>query len=448
MKKKGIIIIVLAVIIIGVVGGFLFINKDKNKSKVESKETFITMDINPSIEMRIKDNKIKEANAVNEDARDLIDGLEGKSIEESFNIVVKNAKEHDYAPEGDITIILGMEENNKAIEDTLRNACEKNELKANIIVPQITETAKNEAKARGITAAKAAYIMDIVKENGNLNFEDMVDKSSSELNEMKNTRKYCDKGYTLNGDSCERVIKEEKPSEGKTCPTGYEDANGKCYKTVPVKFEPYCKDGLTLKNGKCVGTVKVNANGKCQTGTYNSKTTKCEVLTYVSGGTKTCKNQNMDPKDRMMSNGKCSGAKWAHDDNTCEGNDIFVSENSGPNAGWCYNPSGDYDPTITCPSGTSLTTGDKGKGCYKSTTSDPTYYCSNGTLEGNKCIVDTTKNPENKLYCDEGLTLYKDRVCLNYNESKDYIIVYTCEKDARLVNNTCKYYEQVQAKES
>ena len=450
IRRNKIIITVLAVITVLGIGGLLIYGNNKKSNR--SLSNIITLDINPSIEMEIKDGFVIRVKAINEDANDIIKDTEDKFLDEALNIIIKNTKEQNIVKDDNITIILGMDNNDKKIENALKKACSDNELNSNIIVPVITEEAKSEAQARGITAAKAAYILDVVKENNNLHIEDMINKSSDELSTIKETGKYCDNGYTLVGDFCERVLREEKPIEGKTCPDDYEDIKGKCYKTSATKKEAYCKDGLTLKNGKCVGTLKTDAIGKCDNGTYNSKTKKCEVLTLVGDASMSCK----EADDLLLSNGKCASHKpgaHSYGDNDepfneatecCCGGTFHTSPNpNNPGMGWCYNMGGDYTAKTSCPSGQTL----KDNKCYTATTSEATFTCSNGTLEGNMCVGEVSKEPSYKLACDNGLTLYKDRVCIDYNNSTDYIIGYTCEKEARLINNTCKYYEQIEAKE-
>jgi hemerythrin superfamily protein len=444
MKKKGIIICVVALLVI-VVGAVLLLVPKKGDNASDS---IITLDINPSIELTVRKEIVKSVRALNDDAKDYVNGLEGKSLNESFDLIIKTAKDHNLAEDGKITIIMGTEDNanSKQFEDLLQSACSKNEVNGNIIVPVITEEAKQEAQKHGVSPAKAAYIMETVKENENLTFEEMIDKPSEEIYEMKETGKYCDKDYSLVGDYCEKVIKEEKPKEGKTCPEGYEDIKDSCYKTYATKQEAYCKDGLTLKDGKCTGNAKTDATAKCSTGTYNSKTKKCEELTYVSDGTKTCRGE----LDLLLDNGRCAsvhpGAHSYGDDPSpfdeateCCCGDTFKD-------GWCYSlPNGNYDASVTCPSGSSYAKGDKGSACYKTATSEPTYSCESGKLEGTKCVGEVTKKPEYKTACDEGYTL-KDKKCVDYNDNKGYIVGYVCEDDARLENNICKYYEQVAPK--
>ena len=443
MKKKGIIIGVVIAITVIVVGILFFLNRKDNGIN-----TIITLDINPSIELEIKNGSIVRASALNNDSNDIVRGLEGKTLEESFAVIIDNVKEMNLVEDGNITIILGMENNDKRIEESLKEACNKKQINANIIVPEITEEARSEAKAHGVTAAKAAYILDIVEDNNNIHFEDMVNKSSNELNEVKQTGKYCDAGYTLTGDFCEKLIREERAKEDKKCPDGYEDINGKCYLQVNPVNESYCKDGLELKNGKCVGTEKVDATGSCTTGTYNSKTGKCEVLTLAGEGSKKCPKS----EQKLLSNGRCAsphmGAHFDDPEGTidpateCCCGDTWYPDSSAPGRGWCYSPAGNDDPVITCPSGQTVKDGK----CYKAETSNATYSCSKGTLEGNKCIVEASKNPEYKLSCKNGLELYKYRVCIDYSNTKDYTFGYVCENDGKLVNDKCLYYEVVDAK--
>ena len=449
-SKKPLIIVAVVLVVLGVlilfgvaIGSHV---KNDGKTKEEAISGMITLDINPTIEIEINDGKANRVNPKGEDAWELVDrdSMEGKPLQEVFEAIIEKAKEKDFIQSGELFIILGVEDNNisKTVEEVFKAACVAKDVHVKLIVPEITEEAKHEAEGYGVTPAKAAYILELLKENEKLNFDDLRTKSAAELIEMEDTGMYCESGFTLKSGKCEKVIKEEKPEEGKTCPEGYELIKDKCYKTSEPKKEPYCKNGLTLKDNKCVGTQKTNATPKCKTGQYNSKSGKCEVSVATNDGNKKCSGQNQDPKDQMMSNGKCSRGKPANDDNTCYGNDKFIADNSGgPNAGWCYNPSGDYTPDITCPSGQ---TAKDGK-CYKVTTSDPTYSCSSGKLEGTKCIGDVSKNPGQKNSCDSGLSLYQDRVCVDYNDSKDSVVGYICNKDARLEGEHCVYYETVDA---
>ena len=436
MKKNVIICLIIVLILLLGVFGFLILKGGKI--------SVITLDINPSLELTLKRNKVIDIRALNNDGNDVItDNIKNSSLNDALDIIVSNLIENDYIKENEVTIILGMDDKDNNILDSVKDAFNNHKIDANVVVPVITEQAKKDAEAYNVSSAKAAYINEVIETNNELKFDDLTEKSTTELNTIKETGYYCDNGYTLVGTNCEKKVKEEKPDTGYTCPDGYEMINDKCYKTKETEDTLYCQTG-TLKDGKCEGEVSTNAKAKCETGEYNSKTSKCEVLTLVGEATKTCKNQNMDPKDQKMSNGRCSGGKWAHDDNTCEGNDIFIADTSGgPNAGWCYNPSGDYDAIISCPSGQTV----KDSKCYKAETSDPTYYCEgNAKLNGTKCLENKTVAASKKKACSSDYKLYEDKICVNYNETTARIEGYTCNKEARLEDNHCVYYEIIEAK--
>jgi len=161
-----------------------------------------------------------------------------------------------------------------------------------------------------------------------------------------------------------------------------------------IKHEPTCKEGYELKEGKCIGTERVPASATCSGSSYNSSTGLCESFVYVS--------------------------------------DVVINE----------------DDEETCPSGGSISIGNKGKGCYQTTTSAPKYSCKKGKLEGNECVIESgSKEPTLEVVCDKGLTKYKDVACLDYHKKSDYITGYTCKSGARLEKDKCVYYKVVAAKQ-
>ena len=447
MKKKGIVIgVIVLVVILAIVIGLVFVKKGKNEEKPINQ--IITLDINPSIELDIQDGNCNRINPDGDEAWELINrDFEGKPLQEVLDEIVKNAVEKGYATDGELAVIVGLEEKDDRIEAELREACKRHNVGAYVVIPEITEEARHEAQGRGVTPAKAQVILEALKGNEELHFDDFKEKSAKELIAMKDTGLYCDNGYNLNGDKCEKIIKEEKPEEGKTCPSDYVEAKGKCYKLGTIKHEPYCKTG-TLKDGKCVGTEEVAAEAKCSSGTYNSKSGKCEVSEYAGEGSKKCPSS----EQKLLDNGRCAsphmGAHFDDPDGTidpateCCCGDTWFPDSSIPSRGWCYSLAGNDDPIVTCPSGQ---TAKDGK-CYKTTTSDATYSCSKGKLSGNKCIVETSKEPTLKVACADGFTVYEDRACVDYNTTTEFITGLTCRGDARLEGERCVYYEVVDAK--
>lgn len=356
-------------------------------------DTFeLTIDINPSIKITYVDDVVDKVSALSKDADKIVDRkMNGKTMDTVFDSLFKNVKDKGLVEDDSLTIILGMEESDKMVEDKIRKACENNGIHVNTITPKITDEAKEEASNYKITAAKAAYILEIIKDNDKLKFKDLIDKDSRELNEMKETEYYCDNGYTLRNGHCEKKDKEEKPKEGKKCPEGYEEIKNKCYEIGITNHKPICPEGMSLKEGKCIGKEEVAASATCSKGTYNSSSKKCEITTFVSEGI------------------------------------------------------ADEDGNVTCPPGSTLT---PGKGCYSHTSINPTYTCSEGTLEGDKCVNETTKDPELKVSCGKGLSNYKNRACIDYKSTEDYITILECGKNARLEGKKCVYYDIKDAKRS
>lgn len=125
----------------------LFVGCGK-KEKEEGISGMLTIDINPSIEMEIRDNNAIRINPLDSEAEEIVDrnSMESKPLGEVLDVIIAKFKEKGYAENNEMIIILGMEEKNVKVEELLKAACEKAKIKANIIVPEITEEAKHEAE--------------------------------------------------------------------------------------------------------------------------------------------------------------------------------------------------------------------------------------------------------------------------------------------------------------
>ncbi len=434
MKKKLIIIgtAVVAVALVAVLTCIIIINNNK---KIV---TTITIDINPSIELGItKNGRVGKITALSKDGEEFARAdCQGKKLEDYLDEMVQRTLDLHLAETREITIILGMDGNNKKIEDAIQKAFERKDISANIIIPTISEEARKEAETHNITPAKAAYILEIIASNEALHFEDLVEISARELNEMKESGLYCDQGYNLVEGMCDGKVKEESATEGKTCPSNYEKVGDKCYKSSVIREELSCENGQTLQVDKCTGEEAVAAKVKCDSGTYNASTGVCESYTFVSEGTKYC---NGDGK--ISQKGTCSYGKPLINGG-CEGSDVVLD-------GMCYNmiDGGSDYALISCPSGTTGMDGSNGIACYKKSTTNPTYYCEgNAKLKDNKCSGPVTKDAIRKVVCDNGYTLVEDRVCVNYSEPTDMVFGLICPKESVLEGDKCVYYERVPAK--
>jgi hypothetical protein len=455
-------------VILGVICIMLLLVGCGKKKVDEGLSGTITIDINPSIEIEVKDNKANRISYDGEKAEDLVSrDFEGKPIIEVFEEIVKNAREKGYEEDGALTIILGIEDkkddegkDTKSFEDLLKEACDKNGITFDIIVPKITEEAKREAQGYGVSPAKAQVILETMKDNEDLHFDDLKDKSGRELTQMKETGLYCDRDYTLRGDKCERIEREEKPQEGKACPKDTIEYKGKCYEEAMIidTDNIICHDGYTLKDKKCVRTVTVNAKPDKYTCSSGTAKTKAELgLTpYNAGDAKDiiCVDESTikhpvtpceagkagDGTEYKEANGKCYWHRAGLLPEGCPGK-VQVGGECWDDATGIYicvgHRDGDRykDRSAICPG-------------FKST--NPTvssYKCDSGyTLDGNKCSKEEAIDGEHERTCNEGYTLVDNAHCLGLNNPKEKEIGLVCPKDARLEGERCVYYEVVDAK--
>jgi len=464
LKKKLIIgcgiglVVIIAVVLVLVLGGKKKADDKKDDNKVAST---VTLDINPSLEMDLNSKKdVLDVRALNGDANLILEAdLKGKSWDDALKGIAEKVIEHGFAQEDQVVMIINVtgEAKGEELSNGIRHVFGEKNLDPDVIVIEdISEEDKELAKQYNITPAKAAYINKVVEENTNVKFEQLVEKPVKELKETKETGKYCDEGWNLEGDFCVREKERVAAVKSSVCPKDSEEVKGVCYKRAETEQEPYCKNGLTLKDGKCVGTEKVNAEAQCMVSQseYNSKSGKCEASTYISAGTKACERS----EDKMI-NGRCASPHMgAHFDdpegtidpaNECCCGDTWYPDSSAPGRGWCYNENGDRDAITKCPSGSTYKeSGTTGNGCYAVVQTDPEYKCSKGTLDGNKCTVEVSKNPEYKASCKSGLTLHENRVCIDKNSTVEKEEGYSCnQKDSKLVGDQCVLMEIVDAKQ-
>ena len=461
-KKKKIILIVaiVAVIIIALVLGLFVLKKNSDSKKEEKITAIITLDINPSFELDIQDNKVNRINPLNEEAWELIDRkFEGEPLEDVLQEIVVNAREKGYMEDEHLSIILGMEKNDKRIEDKLREICDQQHIPVEIIVPEITEEAKKEAEGYGVTPAKAAYILSILKDNQELNFDDLKDKSVIELHEMKESGHWCDHDYTLRGNFCEKVIREEKPQEGYKCPDGTYEYNGKCYEEEPSEeTDKYtCPDGTTLRDKNCINTISKAAIAdkySCNTGTAK---TKAELgLTPANAGDAKevlCVDESTithpitpceagkagDGTEYLESGGKCYWHRAPVIDTGCPGK-IQVGGDCWDDATGIYICLGHRDGDrysnrdAICPG-------------YKYT--NPvvsSYKCESGyTLNGDKCTKEESSPAMKERVCPKGFTKVDGERCINESNTVEKEKGLTCPEEARLVEERCVFYESVEA---
>ena len=167
-------------------GGFYFY-------KLNKVVTILTMDINPSLKLSLNyKNEVIKAEGLNEDGKKLLkeENFKGDDLEDAIEEITEKVIEKGYITEEDNHILINVK--GKNIEDKvvklLNDEFKENNKECNVIKQDINETAKENALKYNISDSKASYIQDIIKENADLKFEDLKDKSINEINQILNNK--------------------------------------------------------------------------------------------------------------------------------------------------------------------------------------------------------------------------------------------------------------------
>lgn len=439
MNKKIIISISLSIItlIIGIVC-FIIFGKSGNIYKV-------TLDINPSIELVIDNNVIREANPINDDAIEVVKDLKGKKIDDAIDELVDNLDRNGYFLGEEVEILLYSPNSYKVreFESKFNDSIIKKDRKTHIIIiDTITDEDKELAKKNNISVSKAAYINSIIKEHNNIKVEDLKDKSVDELVNTEASGNYCEKEYTLDGDSCIKETGRVPAKQGNVCPVEYFEINGVCYKeSGPVETGNLtCREGFKLENNDCVNVQIYKAQGKCDKGELDGNDL-CRIKTVVAEAYEFCRDSG-----RTLYDHKCLATKPTINGG-CLNGDLLYN-------GKCVNTRDDYYMAEwKCPngfvkSGADGSLVDNDTHCYEETTVPvSSYSCVEGdTLNGNECIKNEHEAPRRETDCKNGYTRLEDGRCINYNDTKAKENGYYCEDTSnRLEGDVCIVYERFEA---
>ena len=157
--------------------------------------TFVTIDINPSIEIEADPNSIiKNVRALNKDAVLLLSGEEksiiNKGLIEGVLAIIKLASESDYLNDNDL--LITTVNNNQDYEITLMNQIiselnnylDEIDFKGQLSQVKVNKRLKKEAKELGISVGKLNHIQTIIDLNPHFTIDDLKDKSIKELNNI------------------------------------------------------------------------------------------------------------------------------------------------------------------------------------------------------------------------------------------------------------------------
>ena len=456
MKKKIIIpIAVCLTIVIGIVG-FVFWNNRTVST--------ITLDINPSIKINLnKDEKVNSVVALNKDAKDIVTNkYKNKSLEETFELLITNLVDKGYVNDNVIDVILYTdgEVNNKDVANELEFIFGKKDVHTQVIViDKITKEDETFAKKYNISPAKVAYIKTITEDNENINLENLINRSVTELKETKETGNYCDDGYTLEGDFCLKEIDRVVASNGEVCPIGYYEYNDKCYEEVGSEEtnELVCREGFTLNGTKCENVIIDNALPSKYTCKKGEAKTRLELnqasandgnasevvcVDYSSATHPISPCETNDGTEYTVYGGKCYWHRAPVIASGCPGkiqigsmcwddaSNILICEGYrdgkqySSRSEYCENSIKYFEPIVT------------------------EYKCDEDfTLKGTKCEKVEIEDAWHKRVCQSGFTEVDNGRCINESNTINKINGYICDiKNAKVVGNVCVIYEMIEAK--
>ena len=246
MKKKMLIPVVICLVLLIIFIVLVLVKTDKKDV------TTITLDINPSVEIKLEKDEVKEVRALNSDGERVIESVkDDMNLEDTLKEIMNKAIELDYIIDDNAIVLVyvdgkqDMDELQKYLNGPLSESGKSLEM---IVIDKITKEDEKFAKKHNITPAKAHLINELAKER-DVKPEDYVNKSISEIKETKDTGRTCGEGYELRGDFCFKEISREAAKTGKVCPREYTEYKGKCYEEVGVEETDnlVCAEDRTLK---------------------------------------------------------------------------------------------------------------------------------------------------------------------------------------------------------
>ena len=183
MNKKLPVLIALALILIGSTGVYAY----------QKPSSFISLDINPSIELGVNIfDVVVSAEAYNDDGEKVLENLDvkGDSVEEAVNEILDSAITDGYVEEDGTSVISITtetddeelaEELKEAAEEGVENALEENETEAEIEKDNVALERRDEARELGITPGKLNLIQKLQVVNPDVKIEDFKEASVKEI---------------------------------------------------------------------------------------------------------------------------------------------------------------------------------------------------------------------------------------------------------------------------
>lgn len=227
IKNKRILyrsIVSLAAVFVLVLGAAFGFNMVKQYNTVDSR---ICLDINPSIVLEVnKMEKVISAEAKNEDAKKVLDGLnlKGENLSDAVDLVINSVVKHGYIDGTSNSVLVSVDNHDqnkgaelqKRLSEGVSKALEKDGVEGAVLSQTLekSEEIQKLANEYGISEGKVQLINEILKIKEDYTFADLANLSINELNLL------CDSGEAIKGHidangiaSDERYIGKDKAKE-------------------------------------------------------------------------------------------------------------------------------------------------------------------------------------------------------------------------------------------
>ena len=179
------------VLAVGIGGGYHIYAERRVDSLVE-------LDVNPSLEMKLnRDDKVLEARALNDDAQQILDGmdLKGTDWNVAVNALIGSLVKHGYIDELSNSVLITVENDDPAKQDDLNRRLTEEisrllssrSVDGAILSQSLTadDTLRKLADDHHISTGKAALIQEVIALHPTLTFEELAARSINELNLLK-----------------------------------------------------------------------------------------------------------------------------------------------------------------------------------------------------------------------------------------------------------------------
>lgn len=148
---------------------------------------YVSLDINPSVEMALdRENMVIAINPINDDGKYLIEGLtlKGLSVELAIENLVRSAVNKKYIVSGKDNVVmaavtpLGGDASRvkTLVTESIRVSINKNNVKAQIVVGEVTPGNRDKAAKEGISSIRYMILPDVSKESVDVEPEDFKEQ--------------------------------------------------------------------------------------------------------------------------------------------------------------------------------------------------------------------------------------------------------------------------------